>query len=332
MSPSAAKNRKALMSQTLIDCIEAATLAPSVHNSQPWRFRVSHDRVDVVTDVDRRLLTVDPSGREAMISVGAAILNLRVAILSFGRTPMTTLLPDPHDPRVAATVVLGPAHRPDTTVRSLASAISKRRTNRRPFRDVEVRDEVLDQLAVAARVEGGHLAIADDTSRNSILALVRTANEWQAEDAAYTEELWNWTERPSASGDGIPVRSFGPVDDREVLPLRDFGAARPETPRRLARFEATPTIAVLYSATDRPVDWLRAGQALERVLLTATVRGVATTPITAPTELPELRRLLDAGDDIRCAQVILRLGYGSPCPPTPRRPVSDVVTVVTPVQ
>jgi nitroreductase len=315
---------------TLIDCVQAATLAPSVHNSQPWRFRAGHDRIDVLTDADRRLLTIDPSGREAMISVGAAILNLRVAILNSGRTPMTTLLPDPSDQHLAATVVVGPAHRPDGTVRALSSAISQRRTNRRPFRDIEVRNEVLDQLVVAARVEGGHLAVADDTGRRSILALVRTANEWQTADAAYTEELRQWTGPAADRGDGIPVRSFGPVDDLDVLPLRDFGHGRPQTPRRLARFEATPTIAVLYSATDTAADWLRTGQALERVLLTATVRGVATTPITAPTELPGLRELLTDGDDIRCAQVIIRLGYGDPCPPTPRRPLREVLTVLSP--
>jgi nitroreductase len=316
------------MEQTLLECVVAATQAPSIHNSQPWRFNVAHDRIDVLVDVDRRLFAVDPSGREALISVGAAIMNLRIALLNAGRTPLTILLPDGMDSQVAATVTLGPPRRRDATVQALASAIDKRRTNRRPFRDIEVRDEVLNQLAVAARVEGAHLAIADDRGRESILALVRTANEWQTEDATYVQELHDWTALPAARGEGIPLRSFGPVDDRDVLPLRDFGRGHEDLPRRLARFEPAPTIAVLYSTTDGPMDWLRTGQALQRVLLTATVRGVANTPITAPIELPELRGLLSPSDDIRVAQVILRLGYGDPCPATPRRPISDVVTFV----
>jgi hypothetical protein len=267
-----------------------------------------------------------------MISVGAAIMNLRIALLNAGRSPMTTLLPDPARPHLAATVLVGPARRPDATVLALASAIDKRRTNRRPFRDIEVRDEVLTQLSIAARVEGGHLAIADDTGRESILSLVRTANEWQEGDPAYIAELRDWTALPSALPEGIPAPSFGPVDDNDSLPLRDFGRAHIEMPRRLAVFERTPTIAVLYSAGDGPIDWLRAGQALERVLLTATVRGVATTPITAPTELPELRRLLNPADDIRSAQVILRLGYGDPVPATPRRPISEVIHFAEPAE
>ena len=312
------------MDTTMLECVAAATLAPSVHNSQPWRFKVARNHIDVLVDIDRRLFAIDPSGREAMISVGAAIMNLRIAILRAGRTPVTTLRPDPDDPRLAATVVLGPARRPDSNIHALASAIEKRHTNRRPFRDIEVRDEVLAQLAVAARVEGCHLAIADDTGRESILSLVRTANEAQTENPDYIEELRDWTAVPTQLGEGIPAQSFGPVDDRDLLPLRDFGRAHQQLPRRLAQFEPAPTLAVLYSATDGPTDWLRAGQALERVLLTATVRGVANTPITAPTELPELRQLLSASDDVRMAQVILRLGYGDPCSATPRRPVSEV--------
>ncbi len=313
------------MDSTMMACLDAATLAPSVHNSQPWRFKADHNRIDVLVDVDRRLLAIDPSGREAMISVGAAVLNLRVAILNAGRTPITTLLPDPGEPRLAATVTIGPERRPDATVRALASAIDKRRTNRRPFRDIEVREEVLDQMRAAARVEGAFLAIADDIGRQSILALIRTANEWQVEDPAYIAELHDWTALPAETGEGIPHRSFGPLDDASVLPMRDFGLGRPELPRRVARFETAPTMAVLYSAGDTPMDWLRTGQAMERVLLTATVRGVSNTPMTAPTELPELRQLLTARDDLRAAQVILRLGYGDPCPPTPRRPLEDVV-------
>ncbi|HEY7175906.1 MAG TPA: nitroreductase family protein, partial [Micromonosporaceae bacterium] len=109
-----------------------------------------------------------------------------------------------------------------------------------------------------------------------------------------------------------------------------FGAAHPELPRRQRPFEHTPTLVILYTTGDQPRDWLRAGQALERVLLTATVRGVATAPISAPTEEPELRALLgdDFGDHV--AQVILRLGYGEPVPSTPRRPVTDFVEVIGP--
>jgi nitroreductase len=309
----------------LTTCLESAILAPSVHNSQPWRFRIHQDRIDVLIDPTRRLPAIDPAGREAMISVGAAVLNLRVAILAAGRIPLTQLLPDVEEPDVVARIALSGQHRADGTVRALASAISKRRTNRRPFRDIEVRDEVIDQLSAAARAEAATLAVADPIGREAILGLVRTANDWQRDDEGYIDELATWTEFDPLRRDGIPARSFGPTDDTDVMPLRDFGLAHPDVPRRMARFEIAPTVVVLYTTGDGPLQWLRAGQAMERVLLTATVRGVSNTPMTAPTELPELRALLSDPDDGRVAQVILRLGYGDPCPPTPRRPLADVV-------
>lgn len=305
-------------------CLQAAIAAPSVHNSQPWRFRVSHDRIDVIWDTTRILPAIDPHGREALISIGAAVLNLRVAILAAGRIPLIRLLPDPDAPDLAAQITIGAAHTPDATIRALDSAISKRRTNRRPFRDIEVRDEVIDQLVAAARTEGATLLVADDIGRQAILGLVRTASDWQKDDSAYLDELARWTQPDSARRDGIQARSFGPTDDSQVLPLRDFGLAHHDVPRRQARFEPAPTMVVLYTAGDSPIQWLRAGQAMQRVLLTATVRGVANTPMTAPTEIPELRDLLSDAEDDRVAQVILRLGYGDPCPATPRRSLSNV--------
>jgi nitroreductase len=312
----------------LAACLQAATAAPSVHNSQPWRFRISHDRVDVIWDTSRNLPAIDPHGREALISVGAAVLNLRVAILAAGRIPLTRLLPDPDAPDLAARITIGAAHTPDATIRALDSAISKRRTNRRPFRDIEVRDEVIDQLVAAARTEGATLMVADDIGRQAILGLVRTASDWQKEDSSYLDELATWTQTDPTRRDGIPARSFGPTDDNEVLPLRDFGLTQDDVPRRQARFETAPTMVVLYTTGDGPIQWLRAGQAMQRVLLTATVRGVSNTPMTAPTEIPELRALLSDPDDDRVAQVILRLGYGDPCLPTPRRPLNEVTDYV----
>lgn len=317
-------------STNLIACLEAAAMAPSIHNSQPWRFRVAGDRIEVMLDQDRLLSAIDPTGREAWMSVGAALLNLRVAMLAGGRVPLSQLLPDARRPEVAASVRFGGHYRPDATVRALFGAIPIRRTNRRPFRDIEVRGEVLNQLAVAARVEGATMVTTDAIGRRSLLAVVETANNWQRESTGYMEELRIWTAVPADGSAGIPARSFGPLDESGGLPLRDFGAAYPDLPRRQRPFEHTPTLVILYTTGDEPCDWLRAGQAMERVLLTATVRGVANTPISAPTEEPTLRALLgdEFGDHV--AQVVLRLGYGEPVPPTPRRPITDLVDIIEP--
>jgi hypothetical protein len=109
------------------------------------------------------------------------------------------------------------------------------------------------------------------------------------------------------------------------MPIRDFGLIRPVRRRSRVPFEDEPTIAVLYTAGDTRWEWLRAGQALERALLTATVRGVATTLMTQPLEIPELRALLADSARGRVPQAIVRFGYGPPSPPSPRRSVSDVL-------
>jgi nitroreductase len=315
---------------TWATCLQAAIAAPSVHNSQPWRFRLGPHHVDVLVDPNRRLATIDPMGREAVISLGAAVLNLRVAILAAGRIPLTQLLPCPDEPDLAARIMLGAPHRPDATVRALASAIGKRRTNRRPFRDIEIRDEVIDQLITAARAEAATLTVADPIGREAIFDLVRSAHDAQTRDPGYIAELDNWTRVDPIRGDGVPARSFGPTHDWDDVPIRDFGLAHPDVHRRQAPFEAAPTVVTLSTDGDTPLQWLRAGQALERVLLTATVRGVANTPMTAPTERAELRGLLNESGDRLFTQVIVRLGYGDPCAPTPRRPLADVLETARP--
>jgi nitroreductase len=314
----------------LTACLNAAAAAPSVHNTQPWRFRLRPNRVDLMLDPDRRLYAIDPDGREAYISIGAALLNLRIAILAAGRVPIMLLQPEHDEPDLLASVMIGGTHRPDATVRSLASAIDKRRTNRRPFRDIEVRDEVIDQLAAAARVEGAALVAADPITRTALLGLIRTAYDRQQEDPGYVAELGRWAHTDAGRRDGVPARSFGPIDDGGVLPIRDFGLAQPTVLRRHARFESAPTIVAIYTNGDTPLYWLRAGLAMERVLLTATVRGVANTPMTAPTEVPEIGSLLSSPGYPRTVQVILRLGYGDLCPATPRRPLGDVIAIDAP--
>jgi nitroreductase len=309
----------------LRECLEAAIAAPSIHNTQPWRFRLRNGVVDVLIDRRRRLATVDPYARELHLSVGAALLNLRVAILAHGRQPLTWLFPRAAAPDLVARVVLGPGLHASDTVRQLARAIPRRHTNRRPFADVPVARPVLAELRDAARAEGGLLTIADPVQRDAVLSLVRAAeHRWFARPDYWTE-LAAWTLAATGRTDGVPPEAFGPWSAAESVPLRDFGLLQPVRRRRVAQFEQAPTIAVLSAPGDSPTAWVRAGQALERVLLTATVRGLANTPLTQPLEIPELRDLLADPSSGQSPHAILRLGYGPACPPSPRRPLNDVL-------
>lgn len=316
--------------RVLASCLKAATLAPSVHNTQPWRFLPRIGTIDVYSDRGRRLSVLDPRGREMTISIGASLLNLRVAILNHGRIPLTRLLPEPTRPDLLARVTIGQYTEPDRTVRALAEAIPHRHTNRRPFTEAPISDEILTDLAAAARSEGAQLTVLDDTERATVLALVRAAEQKLRTDAGYREELTTWTSIQYDRRDGVPRSAIGPWDALETLPLRDFGIAHPSEPRRSARFEPDPTLVVISTPQDTPEQWLRAGQALERVLLTATVRSLATTPITQPLEIPEMRTMLAKPGDGGYPQVILRLGYGRPSPPSPRLPLADLLLTEPP--
>jgi nitroreductase len=305
-------------------CIQAAIAAPSIHNSQPWLFRPHGTAVDVLIDRRRHLKVADPDGREMHVSVGAALFNLRIAMLAAGRQPLVRLLADPDEPDLTATVTVGPAVRAPAEIRALAEAIPRRQTNRRPFGSTPIPEAIIDTVVAAARAEGGSLVVVDPGTRSAVLSLARNAEKQQRSDPRYRAELAEWTAADPGRTDGVPPEAFGPRPELAALPLRDFDLAHTSR-RRVARFEADPTIALLYTVGDRPKDWLRAGQALERVLLTATVHGLATTPLTQAIEVPQLRQLFSTPEEQGVVQSIVRLGYAGRGPQVPRRPLAEVL-------
>lgn len=307
-------------------CLLAATAAPSIFNTQPWLFRPRTDGVDVLVDRRRQLATVDPTGREMLVSVGAAVFNLRLAVRAHGRAVMVRLAPDATQPDLAARLTLGQRTIADPWVRQLAPCIAQRRTNRRPFADRPVPEPVLAALSLAAAAESATLETADPALREGVLGLTRTAENRMRTNPRYRAELAAWTSPPGQGRrDGVPREAFAPRDQDAALPLRDFaaghGAALP-----VVAFESEPTLILLSTTGDAPADWLRAGAALQRVLLTATGHGLAATPLTQLLEVPRLRALLEHSSTGRVVQTVLRVGYPrTPAPVTPRRPLAEVV-------
>lgn len=307
----------------LTECVRAAVLSPSLHNSQPWRFRIGRGTVDVYADRGRRLAVLDPAGRELMISVGAAIFTLRVALRRRGFVPCVELFPEAGEADLVARVTALRPAAPTPAAEVLGDAVARRHTNRWPFAPRAVPWRALDQLRDAAHREGVRLSVTGPDATDAVLEVALAADDELRGRPGYRGELVRWTAR-ARSRDGVPASAIGPQDRLRRLPVRHFGQTL-DFPVPTGQFEAPPTILVLATAGDTGADHLRAGQALQRVLLTATSLGLATMPISQPLELPSARERLAGTGPAAWPQIVLRVGYGRPVRATPRRPLEDVL-------
>lgn len=303
----------------------AATRAPSLYNSQPWGFAVGPRHVELYTEASRQLHSADPTGRSLLVSCGAALFNLRVAAEHLGFDPRVRVLPDDADPTLVAVAELGHRRPHPGGLAGYYPAIADRRTNRRPFTAQTIPSSALTSLREAASAEGAELAVYDDPEEvTRIIGLLHHADLAEHTDPARTTERQAWVGRPNRS-DGIPVSALGPQPTGSRAAFRDLGHAAGVGRRDHAAFESAPTIAVLLTAHDGPVDWVQAGQALERLLLDATLSGVSASFLNQPLEQEDLRWLVRSPmTGIGHSQMILRLGYGEQVPATPRRPLTEV--------
>ncbi|MGP4047661.1 Acg family FMN-binding oxidoreductase [Streptomyces sp. 2A115] len=307
---------------TLEDLVSAAVAAPSIHNTQPWRFRLDPDTVtlEIRAVADRGLRHIDPTGRALHLSVGCAVLNLRVAVAHFGREPVTRLLPRPDEPDLLATVRFGGTTASSSTPH-LYDALWHRHSSRFPYSERPLPTAVLAELAEAAHSEGALLSRPGPTETDRLLQLTREAEHRNTADPDRAAESRRWVHDPNDAALGMPPGTLGTQDFRDRIPMRDFGAHRHPAVLAARPFETRPTLMVLSTGHDRRADWLRAGQALERVLLVATAHGVRASLLHQALEWHDLRdQLAQAPDDRRAnAQMVLRLGYGPKGPQSPRR-------------
>lgn len=309
----------------------AGGAAPSLHNSQPWRFAPTPDGhgLAVHADPGRSVPLADPVGAAVHIAVGAAVFNLRVAAGRLGREPVVRLLPDAADPGLLAVLDLsGPARERTPFGRDLHPAIAARHSSREPFTQRDVPEAVLGELITAAREEGVALAALEEDGVRRVLALTAEAEQRNAADPARTAESRAWLRTDgAAAGDGIPWSALGSQDHDARVPMREFAGRPPLAPAQPShRFEALPQLCTLTTPGDGPPDWLRTGQALERVWLLATVHGVRLTVWHQAVEWPDTRwALRDPAEGPGHVQLVLRVGYGPPGAATPRRPVTETL-------
>ena len=314
--------------RALEQAADLAVLAPSVHNTQPWRIGLRDDGMTIRADRSRQLPVLDPQGRDLVLSVGAALFNVRVALAARDLAVEVSRLPDPADPDLLAVVDLV-AGAGDTALAELAPAIPHRRTNRRAFDDEPVPEAILRRLADAAAAEGTLLVpVVTPAQRAAVARLAQQADAMQNADPAYRAELRSWTTRRREQGDGVPRAAVPHVDGREhdEVPLRDFDTHGTGALPPASRSGPSQTVVLLATPRDDHGAWLRCGEALQRILLELTRLGWAASPLTQVVEVPLTRtQLRSALTWDAHPQMLLRIGVAAPTAPTPRRPRGDVV-------
>ncbi|QOC92865.1 Acg family FMN-binding oxidoreductase [Micromonospora craniellae] len=301
-----------------------AVRAPSLHNVQPWRFRLRDGGIEVLLDPQRRLPATDPSGWGARVAGGAALFNLRLALAVAGTPAGVRLRPYPAEPSVLARLVPDLPRRPTPTEQNLHAAIRRRHSNRAPFWPDPVPADTRWRLGEAARAEHCWLELLIGVSAVTAFAeIARGAHRVLERDPAYRAERVAWV-RAEPAPDGVPAAVGGPqAEPQDLLPSRGFGVAQ-RAPGR--DFEPEPLVAVLGSAGNTAVDQVVAGQALQRVLLTATDSGLSVSMLSQPIEVPSAREQLRMSlGRFGTPQMVMRIGFGRPGRPTPRRPVDEAL-------
>ncbi len=306
--------------------IDAAKAAPSVLNTQPWLFQVvANDRINLRAHPKRRLQYIDPRGRELVISCGAALFNLRLALRVAGHDPVVWLMPDAENqPDLLASVeiVTSRAHPPTITEQRLHEAIWWRHTNRQPFEKELVGLNIVAELEHAGWQERAYLRLLHRHETHMLLAAIKEANRKVNEDTdwrgKYRAELRQYTNEPMPScGLGIPPEAFGPLPANGHVPYRDLGLEwHGPGERELKRFEKHTRLLALSTDTNTRTDWLRAGQGLQRVLLTAARRNVVASFYTQPLEPSNENKKDRPGNPWwpwpKFPQMIMRVGHCKP--------------------
>jgi len=304
--------------------LQSAVLAPSSHNTQPWRFKISGEVISLYADRTRALPVNDPEDRELTISCGCALMNLRVAAAEAGLSANVKIGPNGEGDLLAAVELDGSAGSEGGEAQ-LFPAIAQRRTYRKRFESDPVLDSMLRTLSDEAGREGAWLkALEDEDTRHEVVQLVAEGDAIQWANPSWRRELAAWM-HPSRTGDGLTVPWLAAPVAQLVVRTFDMGNGVAAKDAELA--EASPVLAVLGTERDGPADWLAAGQALQRLLLNACQVGLQASYLNQPIQVASLRpKLQHTIGHSGFPQILLRLGHtGEDLPATPRRDLEQVI-------
>ena len=325
--------RSGRLQDQLAFCVNYAVLAPSIHNTQPWLFRPLDDAIEIFADRSRQLPVTDPDGREMMISCGAALTNLIIAINHFGYEGWVQYRPEPGNPDLLARVRIGRSRVADHWDESLFRSILRRRSVRRPFQLRPIPRDLQRRLIwLASEYTCWVHFVESEADRSRIATFVEEAHHQQLQNPAYQAERSSWigsgdhrsrngSTRGSSDETGAPDVTRSTSDGAAL----ETGKVWQERDRDL--IQSSPSLFVLGTSGDSPLDWLRAGEAIQRIILLIESDNISASFLNQPCQIPELReQVRRMSGRSGPPQLILRIGYNTGVgSPTSRRPTSDVI-------
>jgi hypothetical protein len=291
---------------------------------------VHPSRLELFADLDRVVTSVDPQHRLMAISCGGALQHACLALRAHGLVPSVERYPDHRRDNRLATITIEGRHPATRAELNLAVAAWERRSDRRPIGAASrVRKSDVELLRSAAAACGAQLDPVNEDQKPFLATAARSAQTIEGRDEPYRHDLIAWTDdRPP--GEGVPPRTRVSGGIRPV-PLRDFpGAGETGLDPGLGD-DTNADYLVLATDGDTALDWLRAGEALSLVWLTATSLDIAASVLSNVIEVPGARALVrsllpDPGNP----QLVLRIGLAThpePPPASPRRRPERVIAL-----
>jgi nitroreductase len=306
----------------------AAGYAPSIHNTQPWRWRLTDDVLDLYAVPSRLLEVTDPDARLATLSCGSALHHARIALAAQGRQVIVQRLPEPGDPTHLARVRVDGQDAADADVVRLARAIKERHTDRRPATGAPVAPEDLTAVTAAVEAQGIRLHVLRPDQVLDLAAATGRAQGVETSEPQWQDELARWTGDSRPAGAGVPDAAIPATAPQTTVPGREFG--RHGELSDVEGHDESARFAILYGSGDDPLDWLRAGEALSAAWLTATARGVSLLPLSAPVEVAgtrtALRRLVaDLGYPYLAVRLAVAVAHPDGAEHAPRLPADQII-------
>jgi hypothetical protein len=315
----------------LLELVRHASMAPSGHNTQPWRFALSRDRIEIHPDLSRRLPVADPDDHALYISLGAALENLRIAALQRGLDPETEYVPA----AAPGSLVVHLTRRTRPIDSDLFRAIPDRQSTRSTYDGRSIPAADLRELEKTSAVEGVRFRLfTEKRELDAVTELVKEANRRQMRDAAFVQELLDWVRFSRKEADACKDGLIAPAMGMPAVPrwlgqpiMQAMLRPEPEAARAEKLIRSSAALMLFVAEKHDREHWVKLGQSFERVALAATVRGIRQAHMNMPCEVVEVRKQFQQYLGLADEQplLLLRIGYGKLMPRSPRRPPEAVI-------